>query len=45
MTTYIPLENALWMLETAYLGSVTLLLAISYLGWVAITKIEQAGDY
>lgn len=44
MTTYITFETALRMLENAYLASVILLLAASYLGLIAIDKIEKASD-
>lgn len=45
MTTYIPFETALRMLANAYLVSVILLLAVSYIGWVALETIEKAGDH
>ncbi|MBD2742950.1 hypothetical protein [Coleofasciculus sp. FACHB-1120] len=44
MTTYITFETALRMLENAYLASTIFLLAASYLGLVAINKIEKASD-
>lgn len=44
MTTYITFETALRMLENAYLASVIFLLAASYLGLIAIDKIEKASD-
>ncbi|MEW5858640.1 MAG: hypothetical protein AB1861_14840 [Cyanobacteriota bacterium] len=44
MTTYIAFETALRMLENAYLASVIFLVAGSYLGLVAIDKIEKASD-
>ncbi len=44
MTTYITVETALRMLENAYLASVIFVIAASYLGLVAIDKIEKASD-
>jgi len=45
MTTYICFETALRMLVNAYLVSVVLLIAGSYIGLAAIETIEKAGDH
>lgn len=45
MTTYICFEAALRLLVDAYLGSVVILLAGSYIGWVVIETIEKSGDH
>lgn len=44
MTSYIPLEFALRILSNAYLVSVVLLLAFSYLGLSAIETMEKAAE-
>ncbi len=41
MTTYICSETALRMLVNAYLVSVVLLIAGSYIGWAMIETIEK----
>jgi hypothetical protein len=45
MTTYICFETALRMLVNAYLFSVVLLIAGSYIGWAVIETLEKAGDH
>ncbi len=44
MTTYICFETALRMFVNAYLYSVVLLVAGSYIGLAVIETIEKAGD-
>lgn len=39
--TYISLENALWMIEKAYLLSTVVLLTVSYIGLGVISKLED----
>ncbi len=39
--TYISLENALWMIEKAYLLSTMILLTVSYVGLGVISKLED----
>lgn len=40
MTTFVPFETALQMLAVAYLVSAVVLVAASYIGWVAIETLE-----
>lgn len=42
MTTYIPMQMAMNMISNAYLVSVIVILAVSYIGWTAIETIEKA---
>ncbi len=45
MTTYVPFENALQMLAVAYVVSAVVLLAASYIGWVAIETLEETRKF
>ena len=42
MTSYLPFETALQMLAVAYIGSVLVLFAASYIGWVVVETLEES---
>ena len=45
MTTFVPFETALQMLAVAYVVSAVVLVAASYIGWVAIETLEETRKF
>ncbi|WP_178381704.1 hypothetical protein [[Phormidium ambiguum] IAM M-71] len=44
MAPYIPFSSALQTLAVAYLVSVVLLMALSYIGWAIIEIMEESNE-